>query len=76
MQVRDWSKLPVISSTGEGSAETKWVLPETFFAQLPKVLDEVPPMPGEEAIYGQQPAMLQRRQNRSPTLRRRGFLSA
>jgi len=59
MQTRDWSKLPVIPSTGDGTAETKWVVPETFFAQLPKVLDEVPPMPGEEAIYGQVRALLQ-----------------
>lgn len=59
MQTRDWSKLPVIPSTGDGAAETKWVLPETFFAQLPKVLDEVPPMPGEEALYGQMRTLLQ-----------------
>lgn len=49
----------VIATTGDGSAETKWVVPETFSAQLPKVLDEVPSMPGEEAIYGQVRALLQ-----------------
>jgi hypothetical protein len=58
-QARDWSKLPVVPSKANGSAETKWVIPETFFAQLPKVLDEVPPMPGEEAIYAQVRALLQ-----------------
>jgi hypothetical protein len=59
MQIRDWTKLPVVPSSGEGSGETKWVVPETFFAQLRAVLDEVPPMPGEEAIYAQIRALLQ-----------------
>ena len=59
VQTRDWSKLPVIPTKTEGATETKWVLPDTFFAQLPKVLDEVPPMPGEEAIYAQVRALLQ-----------------
>jgi hypothetical protein len=29
------------------------VVPEKFFDQLPKVLDIVPPQPGEEALYAQ-----------------------
>ncbi len=59
VQTRDWSKLPVIPTKIEGATETKWVLSDTFFAQLPKVLDEVPPMPGEEAIYAQVRTLLQ-----------------
>ena len=41
---------PAPSSSGEGG-ETKWVVPEKFFDVLPQVLDDVPPLPGEEAIY-------------------------
>jgi hypothetical protein len=54
MKTKDWSKAPTIpgpKSTGGG--ETKWVLPEKFFDQLGTVLDIVPPLPGEEALYGQ-----------------------
>ena len=39
---------PVPPSSGE---ETRWVVPERFFEQLPAVLDAVAPQPGEEAIY-------------------------
>jgi hypothetical protein len=52
MKTTDWSKLPNIpapSSSGEG--ETKWVNPETFFDELPAVMKQVPPLPGEEALY-------------------------
>ena len=41
-----------------GKEEVKWVKPELFFDQLPKVLDQVPPLPGEEAIYQQCRAVL------------------
>jgi len=52
MKIKDWSKLPHFpapKSTGKG--ETKWVNPETFFDELPEVMKQVPPMPGEEALY-------------------------
>jgi hypothetical protein len=50
---RDWSKAPSFPSPpGAGSGETKWVVPEKFFDQLPEVLATVPPLPGEEALYG------------------------
>jgi hypothetical protein len=52
MKTKDWSKLPHFpapKSTGRG--ETKWVNPETFFDELPAVMKQVPPMPGEEALY-------------------------
>src|SRR6185436_14023133 len=32
--------------------ETAWVKPETYFEELPVVMNEVPPLPGEEALYG------------------------
>jgi hypothetical protein len=49
-----WSKAPSIEGPkSDGSGETKWVVPEKFFDQLGMVLDIVPPLPGEEALYGQ-----------------------
>src|SRR5271154_1079713 len=52
MKITDWSKLPHFpapKSTGGG--ETQWVNPETFFDELPAVMKQVPPLPGEEALY-------------------------
>jgi hypothetical protein len=52
MKIKDWSKLPVFpmpKSTGSG--ETNYVNPETFFDELPAVMKQVPPLPGEEALY-------------------------
>ena len=49
MKIKDWSKLPHFpapKSTGKG--ETKWVNPETYFNELPAVMKQVPPLPGEE----------------------------
>lgn len=58
----DWSKLPTLSDPAGGEqgkgAETKWVKPQTFFAELPVVLQEVPPLPGEEALYAWMRALL------------------
>lgn len=52
MKVNDWAKVPHFPGDA-GSEEVKWVKPELFFSQLAAVLDEVPPIPGEEAIYAQ-----------------------
>jgi hypothetical protein len=55
----DWTrikKLPRAAASGE--AETQWVFPEKFFDELPAVLADAPPMPGEEARYGQMRALL------------------
>jgi hypothetical protein len=41
-----------------GSEETKWVFPEKFVDQLPAVLADAPPLPGEEARYAQMLAVL------------------
>jgi hypothetical protein len=57
MKVTDWSQAPHFPGD-TGSAEVKWVKPGLFFSQLPNVLDEVPPFPGEEAIYQQLHALL------------------
>jgi hypothetical protein len=51
MKIKDWSKLPHFPAPSTGKGETKWVNPETFFDELPEVMKEIPPMPGEEALY-------------------------
>ncbi|HEY6521824.1 MAG TPA: DUF1254 domain-containing protein [Roseiarcus sp.] len=52
MKTVDYAALPhfPVPSSGDGG-EIKWVVPEKFFDILPQVLDDVPPLPGEEAIY-------------------------
>jgi hypothetical protein len=57
VKTMDWSKLPEYPGT-KGDAEVKWVVPEKFVDVLPAILDEVPPMPGEEAMYAQFRAVL------------------
>ena len=52
MKTKDWSKLPHFPAPkSEGKGETKWVNPETFFDELPAFMKQVPPLPGEEALY-------------------------
>jgi hypothetical protein len=48
---KQWSTLPNFPSDSHGQEETKWVDPKAFFDELGTVLKEVPPLPGEEAIY-------------------------
>jgi hypothetical protein len=54
-KTKDWGELPRFSTRGgSGSgAETRWVFPDKFFDQLPAVLADAPPLPGEEARYAQ-----------------------
>jgi hypothetical protein len=53
MKTRDWTKSPSFPPpAGAGQGETKWVIPEKFFDQLPEVLETVPPLPDEDALYG------------------------
>ncbi|MFI8295823.1 DUF1254 domain-containing protein [Streptomyces nigra] len=54
----DWPSAPTFpppaastATTGGRGAETAWVDPEHFFDQLGTVMTEVPPLPGEEALY-------------------------
>jgi hypothetical protein len=53
LQSLDWRAAPTFPAAGstDGEQETQWVDPARFFAQLPVVLEEVPPLPGEEALY-------------------------
>jgi hypothetical protein len=60
LKAKNWTELPYLFSRLRLSSEseTKWVAPETFFDTLPEVLDEVPPLDGEEAIYEQVRSLL------------------
>ena len=53
MKTTDWSKLPHVPMPKEQNSkgETGWVKPDIYFEQLPVVMKEVPPLPGEEALY-------------------------
>ena len=53
MKIQDWSKLPQAPAfwSADQKAEIQYVNPETFFDELPAVMKQVPPMPGEEALY-------------------------
>ncbi len=56
-----WASAPIIPKPGPKSdGETKWVIPEKFFDkdQFGAVLDIVPPLPGEEAMYAQFRALM------------------
>jgi hypothetical protein len=60
MKRHDWSKLPKFPSPGlGGGAETKWVFPDKLIEQLPIVLADAPPLPGEEARYAQMLAIVE-----------------
>lgn len=52
MKTIDWSGAPTIPGPKSSAGETAWVVPEKFFDQLGAVLDAVPPLPGEEGLYG------------------------
>jgi hypothetical protein len=58
MKSMDWTKIPHAPSQSAGEEETKWVVPDKFVEQLPAVLADAPPMPGEEARYAQVLAVL------------------
>ena len=59
MKTTDWTKTPIITPKTSGKGETQWVNPETFFDELPAVMKSVPPLPGEEALYGWISSVLQ-----------------
>jgi hypothetical protein len=52
LKTMDWKSIPSFPQAAkQGSGEMQWVVPEKFFDQLASVMDEVPPLPGEEALY-------------------------
>ena len=54
MKTTDWSKLPhfPVPKQNVPKGESRWVNPATYYEELPVVMKEVPPLPGEEALYG------------------------
>jgi len=58
MKAMEWSTLPKVPGAPHGEEETRWVFPEKFFDELPTVLADAPPLPGEEARYAQVLAVL------------------
>ncbi|WP_413989156.1 DUF1254 domain-containing protein [Labrys okinawensis] len=53
MKTIEWKKVPDIQGPASSGEETKWVVPEKFFDQLPQAIEIVDPLPGEEAMYAQ-----------------------
>jgi hypothetical protein len=68
---RDWSRLPTLSPpTGNGGpGESRWVLPETFFDQLPAVLADAPPLAGEDTRYAEVLAVIAAAQKDPPLMK-------
>jgi hypothetical protein len=52
MKTTDWSAVPHFPVPPGPGGETKWVQPERYYEQLPGVMKLVPPLPGEESLYG------------------------
>ena len=60
MKIIDWRKTPAIPEPqSNGGGGSQWVVPEKFFDQFAEVLATVPPLPGEEALYGQFRALME-----------------
>ncbi|MEQ1956767.1 DUF1254 domain-containing protein [Mesorhizobium yinganensis] len=59
----EWNKLPKVPGAPPGEEETRWVFPDKFFDELPAVLADAPPLPGEEARYAQVFAVLAAAEN-------------
>lgn len=58
MKSTDWSNLPKVPPPPPSEEETRWVFPDKFVDELPLVLADAPPLPGEEARYAQVLAVL------------------
>ena len=68
MKRQDWHALPQAPTGHDGDEETHWVFPDKFVDQLPLVLADAPPLPGEEARYAQVLAVVEAAQ-RDPKLK-------
>lgn len=69
LKQRDWSQSPKFPAEASGDEETRWVLPEKFFDELPAILKDAKPLPGEEARYAQLAVLAQIAQ-RDPELKK------
>lgn len=47
MKTKDWKSTPVFPAPASTGGETKWVVPEKFFDQLPIVMKEIHPCQGK-----------------------------
>lgn len=69
---RDWARVarfPADERQGNSGGEAQWVIPATFVDELPLVLDDASPLPGEQALYAELRAVVEAaRQN--PELKR------
>jgi hypothetical protein len=74
MKSIDWNTIPKLPNQATGDAEIKWVKPEEFFDQLPTILADAPPLPGEEAQYARMHALLEAAKN-NPELKK-GMIQA
>lgn len=54
----DWRNVPHFPAPESTASETRWVHPETFFDELPAILDRVSALPGEESRYAMMRALL------------------
>ncbi|OED44949.1 hypothetical protein ACH42_06185 [Endozoicomonas sp. (ex Bugula neritina AB1)] len=73
MREMDWAGLPSFPdpSADQTKGEKAWVQPDRFFDkdQLGAVLRDVPPMPGEEAMYAQFQALIEEAE-KNPALKK------
>lgn len=53
MKTIDWANIKKLPGGEGGKEEAVWVNPQTFFDELPVVLADAKPLPGEEAKYKQ-----------------------
>jgi hypothetical protein len=53
LKTQDWKNIKRFPSEASGSGETRWVFPEKFFDELPAVLNDAKPLPGEQARYAE-----------------------
>lgn len=58
MKSKDWTHLPEEPPPPPSEEESRWVFPDKFVDELPLVLADAPPLPGEEARYAQVLAVL------------------
>jgi hypothetical protein len=58
MKTTDWKKTPAFPAPPSTGGETKWVIPEKFFDELPVVMKQIPPLPGEESLYAMMQSVL------------------
>ena len=54
VKTKEWAKIPSFPdpNKSQGGKEVAFVIPEKFFQEFPNILKEVPPLRGEESLYG------------------------